>query len=103
MEPIALTRASQLIQVTETLERLGASPEHVLANAGLPMWHNCDPDDLIPTCHIYALMDEAAHTLGNPVFGLRVGADNGLATLGTLGKLIASAPTIMTRSTRAAA
>ncbi|MDJ0897096.1 MAG: AraC family transcriptional regulator ligand-binding domain-containing protein [Alphaproteobacteria bacterium] len=94
MEPIALTRASQLIHVTETLERLGESPEHVLALARLPMWHNCDPDDLIPTCHIYALMDQAARCLGSPTFGLRVGADNGVAALGTLGRLVASAHTI---------
>ncbi len=94
MEPIALTRACELIHVTDTLERLGASPEDVLAQARLPMWHLYDPEDLIPTSHIYALMDQAAQSLGNPTFGLRVGADNGLATLGTLGRLIASAPTI---------
>ncbi len=94
MEPIALTRASELIQVTETLERLGASPEDVLEQASLPMWHYCDPEDLIPTCHIFALMEHAARSLDNPVFGLRVGAENGLAALGTLGKLVASSPTI---------
>ena len=39
MQPIALTRASQLIHVAETLERLGESPEKMLSKAKLPMWH----------------------------------------------------------------
>ena len=43
METVALTRASQLIHVTNTLERLDLSPERVLEQAKLPMWHYCDP------------------------------------------------------------
>ena len=88
MEPIALTRASQLIQVTDTLERLGVSPQRTLRQAKLPMWHYCDPEDLIPANHIYALMDQAARNLGSPTFGLRVGADTSIATLGAFGKLV---------------
>ncbi|MDJ0950221.1 MAG: AraC family transcriptional regulator ligand-binding domain-containing protein [Alphaproteobacteria bacterium] len=93
MAGIPLTRASQLIHVTNTLERHGLSAERMLEDAKLPMWHFCDPDDLIPTHHIYTLLDRTARKLGNPAFGLLVGADNSVATLGTFGRLIANSLT----------
>ncbi len=94
MEPIALTRASQMIHVADTLERNGVSAERLLEKSGLPMWHFCDPDDLIPTCHIYTLLGEAAQSLGNRMFGLQVGLESSIGTLGSYGKVISSAPTI---------
>ena len=53
------------------------------------MWHYCDPDDLIPAHHIYALMDQAARSLGNRALGLLVGTESRLATMGSFGRLIA--------------
>ncbi len=94
MEGIPLSRASQLLQVTATLERRGFTAERMLEQAKLPMWHYCDPEDLIPTQHIQALMDHAARSLGSPTFGLEVATDNELATLGTYGRLVANAPTV---------
>ncbi len=94
MEPIALTRAGQMIHVTDTLERLGVSAERLLEKLGLPMWHLCDPDDLIPTRHIHKVLGEAARLLGNQVFGLQVGLESSFATLGSYGKVIARAPNI---------
>ncbi|MDJ0894058.1 MAG: AraC family transcriptional regulator ligand-binding domain-containing protein [Alphaproteobacteria bacterium] len=94
IEPIALTRASQLIDVTDTLERIGVSPEQLLVNLGLPMWHFCGPDDLIPTRHIYTLLGESARLLGNRMFGLHVGLESNIATLGSYGNVISSAFTI---------
>jgi AraC-like DNA-binding protein len=91
MEPVALKRASELIQVTDLLERLGMSPERTLRQAKLPMWHYCDPDDPIPAHHISVLMGQAARSLGNPAFGVLVGADSSLATMGSFGRLVASA------------
>ncbi len=94
MEDFALTRASQLVHITDTLERLGYSAERMLTRANLPMWHYCDPDDLIPTHHIYRLMSHAARSLGSPAFGLQVGLESSIASLGSYGKVIASALTI---------
>ncbi len=94
MQPIALTRASQLIHVTDTLERLGFSAERMLEQAKLPLWHYCDPDDLIPGHHVHALLHQAARNLGSASFGLLVGADNSVNTLGTFGRLVMSSPTI---------
>ncbi len=94
MEPISLTRASQLIHVTDTLERIGVSPEQLLDDLGLPMWHFCSPDDLIPTRHIYTLFGEAAQLLDDPMFGLQVGLESSVATLGSYGSVISSAFTI---------
>ncbi len=93
MDPIALTRASQFMHVTETLEHLGEEPERLLEQANMPMWHFCDPDDLVPTHHIHRLMDQAARSLGARTFGLMVGAQNSFGTLGAYGKLVANAPT----------
>ncbi len=93
MQPIALSRANELIQVTDTLERLGQSPERILAQAKLPMWHFSEPEDLIPAHHISYLMDQAARSLGSPTFGLLVGADSGVATLGAFGKLVSTSVT----------
>jgi len=93
MEPLALTRASELIHATDALERLGGSPEHVLGQAKLPMWHYRDPDDLIPKHHIFEFMDQAARSLGSPTFGLQVGAQTSLSSMGSVGRLIASSLT----------
>ena len=57
------------------------------------MWHFCDPDDVVPTHHIYRFMDKAARSLGIRTFGLMVGTQNRFATLGAYGKLVANAPT----------
>ncbi|MDJ0981460.1 MAG: AraC family transcriptional regulator ligand-binding domain-containing protein [Kiloniellales bacterium] len=94
MEPIALTRASQIIHATDALERIGVSAERLLEKLGLPMWHFCDPDDLIPTRHIYALLGQAARSLGNRMFGLQVGLESSIATLGSYGTVVSSAPTV---------
>lgn len=93
MGAIALTRASQLIQITDTLERLDRSAERMLERAKLPQWHLSDPDDLIPTEHIYQLMDTASRSLGCPTFGLQVGLHNSTANLGTFGRLVTDALT----------
>ena len=93
MGPIALTRASELIHVTDTLEQLGVSAERMLAQANLPMWLYCDPEDLIPKHHIFEFMDRAARSLGNPTFGLLVGAQTTLSSMGAFGTLVASSLT----------
>ena len=93
MEGIPLSRASQLIHVTDTLERHGFSAERILGEAQLPMWHYCDPEDLIPTHHIFVLMNHAARSTGDPNFGLMVGAETTIATMGAFGRLVASSLT----------
>ena len=85
---LALTRASELIHVTETLDVLGESPERLLARANFPMWHYSHADDLVPKHHIFELMDLAARHLGNPNFGLLVGQQTSLSSMGSLGSLI---------------
>ena len=90
MEPIELTRASEFIHATNTLERLGKSPERIIGQAKLPRWHFCDPDDLVPAHHIHLLMDHAGCALDSRTFGLLVGAQNSFATLGSYGKLVVS-------------
>ncbi len=43
---------------------------------------------------VYALLHQAARRLGKRTFGLQVGLESSIATLGTYGKVITSAPTI---------
>ena len=94
MEAIALTRASELIHAADTLERLGESPERVCRQANLPMWHYCDPDDLIPDHQIRQFLDRAGRSLGTKNFGLMVGEHTCLSSMGSFGRLIASAFTV---------
>ncbi len=103
MQPVALTRASELIQITDAMDRFGLSPDRVMRRAKLPMWHFCDPDDLIPSSHIYTLMDEAARSLGTPAFGLLAGVESSITTMGSYGAMIAGSLTThhaLTRSCR---
>ncbi len=88
MAPIPLTRAGQLIDAAASLEDMGVSPERVLRRAGLPMWHFCDPDDLIPSRHTYIFMQHAARAAGTEAFGLRVGEGGSFESLGAFGKAI---------------
>ena len=93
MQPIALSRASELIQVSDTLVGLGMSAERLLGQAGLTIWQYCDPDDLIPKHHVYAFMEHAARSIGSSTLGLRVGAETNLSSMGSFGSLIASSLT----------
>ena len=82
-----------MIQVAASLEEIGVSPERVLRQAGLPMWHFCEPDDLIPARHTYLFMEHAARAAGTEAFGLRVGEGSSFESLGTFGKAISRALT----------
>ena len=93
MTQIALTRASELIHVADTLEYHGESPERILEQLKLPMWHYCDPDDLVPKDHVFKLMDRAARSLGSPIFGLLAAEHTRLSSMGTFGSLVASSLT----------
>ncbi len=94
MKRITLTRACELIHAAETLERLGYSAERILAQAQLPMWHYCDPDDLIPDHHIRLFLERAGRALGTANFGFLVGAETNLSTMGSFGRLITNSLTI---------
>ncbi len=93
MEGIPLTRASQLIHITSTLERHGHSPEQMLRQAKLPPWHYCNADDLIPAQHIYEFMEFAARNTGARHFGLLVGEETSIVTLGAFGRVLANSIT----------
>ena len=94
MDAIPLARASQIIEIARTLEGHGGSAERVLEQARLPMWHAVQPDDLIPTRHIWLFMEGAARTLGDPALGHKVGEGDPVGSLGALGaRLLRSATT----------
>lgn len=88
MKFIPLTRASQLLHAAAILEDSGLSPERILRRAGLPMWHYCGPEELIPSRDIYVFMQHAARATGTETFGLCVGESNALESLGTFGKVV---------------
>ncbi len=94
MGAIPLTRASQLIDAAATLEDMGFSPERVLRRAGLPPWHFCEPDDLIPHRDYHIFMQNAAQATGSEVFGLHAAASSALESIGTFGTVIARSPTV---------
>jgi AraC-like DNA-binding protein len=94
MRSIPLTRSSIVSPIATFLARIGAPVERLLTRAGLPPWILEDPEGLIPTLSVVRLLKQAAWAEGIEDLGLRAGYEARLDTLGTLGHLICSAPTV---------
>lgn len=94
MDAIPLTRASQIIQIARRLEEHGGSAERIMARARLPMWHLAQPDQLIPTRHIWLFMERAAQTTGGPAFGHVIGDVDPVRSLGALGMRLSRSSTL---------
>ena len=92
MDRIPLVRVAQFAQVVSAIEAAGASPERVLRNLGVPMWHHCAPDGFVPCSHFHRLFDRAARVVGCATFGVMVTELLPLRQLGDIGPQIARAP-----------
>ncbi|MDH3593325.1 MAG: AraC family transcriptional regulator [Rhodospirillales bacterium] len=73
---------------------MGFSPERVLRRAGLPPWHFCEPDDLIPYRDYHIFMQYAARATGTETFGLRAAASKSFESIGTFGTVVARSLTV---------
>ncbi len=91
---IRLARVSRFTQVTNSLERLGASPEGLLRRLNMPMWHHCQPNGFVPFRHLYTLMHHGARAAGTETFGVQVLETGPFQAMGAIGELIACTPTV---------
>lgn len=89
-------RVGAALAIPAVLERLGADPAKVLAQAGVDIRVFDDPDNLIGFAERSQLIRHCVACTGCEHFGLLVGAHNGLHSLGLVGMLMKYAPDVRT-------
>lgn len=80
--------------VPTVLRVLGVEPAPLLAEFGIRPQIYDDPDNTLPFATSCAILGRGAELTGCPHFGLLVGQQAGLSTLGPLGFLMQSSPTV---------
>jgi len=98
----ATVRVSGLAALPEVLGTLGADPAAVLAEAGVDPTLFEDPENLIPLAQLGRLMRLCVARTGCMHFGLLVGQQGGLHTLGLVGLLARLSPDVGTALRRLA-
>jgi AraC-like DNA-binding protein len=89
-----LHRVGVLAEVPAAILQCGGNPGAVLAAANIEPGLLRNPENSIPFPAAGRLLAEAASATRCPHFGLIVGAKGGLASLGLVGRLMGSAPTL---------
>jgi AraC-like DNA-binding protein len=89
-------RIGGALGVPVILRSLGADPAEVLAEAGLDLAQFDDPNNLITFAARSRLLALGAARTGCPHFGLLVGQQHGLHTLGLVGLLVKHSPDVGT-------
>jgi AraC-like DNA-binding protein len=92
--PENLQRVGFLSYVPELLRRFGVDPQEVLAAAGLDANALNDPDGTIPYRSMGLLAQVACEKTHCPHFGLEIGRQIRIETLGLIGKLMQNSPTL---------
>lgn len=87
-------RVGVVAELPATLLALGADPRPVLAAAGVEPELLRNPENAISFSVLGHLLDEAVIATGCPHVGLLVGQRGGLQSLGIVGRLMATAPTV---------
>lgn len=87
-------RAASLAGFEDLVRAQGGDPAALLSACGLVPEDLADPERYLPGHAVALAIEEAARVLGVHDFGLRLCARQGVETLGLLGLVIQSAPTI---------
>lgn len=90
----AIVRIATTMAVPTVLRELGVDPVPLLVEFGLRPQFYDDPDNTISFAKSCAILDRAAEATGCAHFGLLVGQRAGLSTLGPLGFLMQSSPSV---------
>lgn len=91
---VSLVRAAALAGFEELVRAHGGDPAAILRTCGLSLVDLADPERYVSDQAASLAAEEAARALGVRDFGLRLCALQGLETLGLLGLVIQSAPTV---------
>jgi len=89
-------RIGATLAIPAILRSLGANPAEVLAEAGFDLKLFDDPDNRLPYAARSRLMAHCAARTGCPHFGLLVGEEEGLHSLGLVGLLVKDSPDVGT-------
>jgi AraC-like DNA-binding protein len=90
----ATVRIGGTFAIPAVLRSLGADPGEVLAESGLDLDLFDDPDNRIPYAARNRLLEHCAVRTGCPHFGLLVGQQGGLHSLGLVGLLVKYSPDV---------
>jgi AraC-like DNA-binding protein len=90
----ATVRVGSALAIPAVLRSLGADPVHVLAEAGIDIALFDDPEHRISFAARSRLVQHCVERTGCRHFGLLVGAQNGLDSLGLLGLLMKYSPDV---------
>ena len=91
---MSLVRAAGLTGFEELVRCFEGDSAAILRTCGLVPSDLIDPERYLPNRRVALAIEEAARTLGVPDFGLRLCAMQSVETLGLLGLVIQSAPTV---------
>lgn len=94
MNQAATHRVGVVTELPGVLRDLGHDPAPVLAAAGIDADMLRNPDNQISFIALGRLMHEAGVVSGHPHIGLLTGLRGGVETLGIVGRLMATAPTL---------
>ena len=91
-----MVRIGTALAIPEVLESLGADPAEVLAKAGFDLTLFDDPDNLISFAARTRLVNHCVARTGFQHFGLLIGQQIGLDSLGLVGLLVKYSPDVGT-------
>jgi AraC-like DNA-binding protein len=92
--PAGTHRVGVIAELPAVLLELGADPNRVLAAAGVAPEALRNPENRMPFQDVGRLLDEAVAATGCAHLGVLVGLRGGLHSLGLVGRLMATAPTV---------
>ena len=87
-------RVGVVAELPRVLLGLGVDPGPVLAAAGVPPELLRNPENRIPFSMLGRLVDQAAAASGHPHVAALMGLQGGVHSLGLIGRLMATAPTL---------
>lgn len=87
-------RATCLLQYRELVHELGADPQSILREAGVPPQDAGRADRVISLRAVAAALESAAEVTSAPDFGRRLAARRGIETVGAIGLAAQTAPTL---------
>ena len=91
----ALTiEARWAIHIANDLRRAGHALDGVLKEVGLERADLANPEDRIPYAAYVGLIERAALLLGDPGYGLKLGASHGVRDIGLIGFIALNSPTL---------
>jgi AraC-like DNA-binding protein len=95
MNAIPLLRICGFSPIVDFLDQMGTPTNRLLAQAKLPFSIREEPESLIPLYQSSDFLETVAHLEAVPALGILVGQSTSICRLGTFGKLVCNAVTLL--------